>query len=31
MAYKFPDNFYWGGATAAIQFDGGWNVDGKGA
>ena len=28
--YKFPDNFFWGGATAANQLEGGWNSDGKG-
>ena len=27
---KFPENFLWGGATAANQFEGAWNVDGKG-
>ena len=27
----FPDGFLWGGATAANQFEGAWNVDGKGA
>lgn len=27
---KFPDNFLWGGATAANQLEGGWNLDGKG-
>lgn len=27
---KFPDNFLWGGATAANQFEGAWDVDGKG-
>ncbi len=27
----FPKGFYWGGATAANQFEGAWNVDGKGA
>jgi len=27
----FPENFLWGGATAANQFEGAWNVDGKGA
>ena len=29
MALK--DNFLWGGATAANQFEGAWDVDGKGA
>lgn len=28
--YQFPDKFLWGGATAANQFEGAWNVDGKG-
>lgn len=27
---KFPDGFLWGGATAANQFEGGWNLGGKG-
>lgn len=27
---KFPDNFLWGGATAANQYEGGWNLDGRG-
>lgn len=27
---KFPENFLWGGATAANQVEGAWNVDGKG-
>jgi 6-phospho-beta-glucosidase len=26
----FPDNFLWGGATAANQYEGAWDVDGKG-
>lgn len=26
----FPDNFLWGGATAANQLEGGWNEGGKG-
>lgn len=26
---KFPKDFLWGGATAANQFEGGWNEDGK--
>ncbi|WP_372378800.1 glycoside hydrolase family 1 protein [Vibrio natriegens] len=26
----FPEDFMWGGATAANQFEGAWNVDGKG-
>lgn len=26
----FPQNFLWGGATAANQIEGAWNVDGKG-
>lgn len=28
---KFPDDFYWGGAIAANQVEGAWNIDGKGA
>ncbi|MCP9312402.1 glycoside hydrolase family 1 protein [Liquorilactobacillus satsumensis] len=27
---QFPDNFLWGGATAANQIEGAWNIDGKG-
>ena len=26
---RFPDDFLWGGATAANQFEGAWNIDGK--
>ena len=26
----FPKNFYWGGATAANQFEGAWDADGRG-
>ncbi|WP_297137437.1 family 1 glycosylhydrolase, partial [Terrisporobacter sp.] len=26
----FSKDFLWGGATAANQFEGGWNLDGKG-
>lgn len=26
----FPEDFLWGGATAANQCEGGWNVEGKG-
>lgn len=27
---KFPEGFLWGGATAANQFEGGWNLGSKG-
>ena len=27
---KFPENFFWGGAVAANQMEGAWNIDGKG-
>ena len=30
MNNKFPTNFLWGGATAANQVEGAWNIDGKG-
>ena len=30
MAIKFPEGFLWGGAIAANQAEGAWNVDGKG-
>lgn len=31
MYMTFPKNFLWGGATAANQCEGAWNIDGKGA
>lgn len=30
MTKQFPEGFLWGGATAANQFEGAYNVDGKG-
>jgi len=30
MKKEFPKDFLWGGATAANQFEGGWNAGGKG-
>ena len=30
MNSEFPKGFLWGGATAANQCEGAWNVDGKG-
>ena len=27
---SFPKNFYWGGATAANQLEGGWQEGGRG-
>lgn len=27
---RLPENFLWGGAVAANQLEGAWNVDGKG-
>lgn len=30
MYKSFPEDFLWGGATAANQCEGGWNADGKG-
>ena len=28
--HSFPSDFFWGGATAANQVEGAWDVDGKG-
>lgn len=30
MQVQFPDDFLWGGATAANQYEGGWDEDGRG-
>ncbi len=30
MMSQFPEDFLWGGAVAAHQFEGGWNAGGKG-
>lgn len=30
MNKKFPENFFWGGATSASQIEGGYNLDGRG-
>ena len=30
MERKLPKDFYWGGAVAANQCEGAWNVDGRG-
>ena len=30
MSKKFPKNFFWGGATAANQCEGAYNIDGRG-
>ncbi|MCF0105749.1 MAG: family 1 glycosylhydrolase [Holdemanella sp.] len=27
---RFPEGFFWGGATAANQLEGGWNIGGRG-
>ena len=30
MEKRLPENFLWGGATAANQFEGAWEAEGKG-
>ena len=30
MKKQMPENFLWGGATAANQIEGAWDADGKG-
>ena len=30
MEKRLPENFLWGGATAANQFEGAWDAEGKG-
>ena len=30
MGYEMPNDFLWGGAVAAHQLEGGWNIDGRG-
>ncbi|AEB07548.1 glycoside hydrolase family 1 [Coriobacterium glomerans PW2] len=30
MSSEFPKGFFWGGATAANQLEGAWNIDGRG-
>ncbi|WP_369434395.1 glycoside hydrolase family 1 protein [Psychromonas sp. MME1] len=30
MSFRFPNEFLWGGATAANQIEGAYNIDGKG-
>ena len=30
MAKTFPENFLWGGSTAANQIEGAWNEGGRG-
>ena len=30
QGYRFPDDFFWGGATASNQCEGAWDKDGKG-